>query len=456
MSKNICDVCGTTYPENAAQCPICGSAKNAAPQTSVSEDAQQASSAASYNYVKGGRFSKGNVRKRGGSSSGRSGRSVAERRSGRDSEGEGTNKGLMIVAMVLLLAIIAVVIYIALRFFIPSNPTTPGGNDSTPAAPGTSASTTVPAQTTEPSTLPPEQKVPCTDIQLSNSIVEITEEGGAWLLEADLLPEDTTDKVSFKSLDESVVTVSDSGLITAMGKGQTTIVVTCGDITAECLVHCSFGQTEPTTEPTTAPTAPAVEIAFNTKWRSEQTGKWDVTLKLNGKWNAYVGNVPAAEITWVTDDHKVATVENGVVKAVGAGKTEVHAIYGGITYTCVVRVNGASGAAPAETTAPATEATTEATTGTTSAIEKEYHMVVSTGQWSDSVPNPHSVTIQVGGSFALYIKDSEDEELEVTWEAQNSEICSVSGNTITGLAAGNTTVAVNVEGTIFQCKVIVK
>ena len=455
MSKLICDVCGTSYPENAAQCPICGSAKNAAPQSSVAEDAQQASAAASYNYVKGGRFSKGNVRKHSSAAPSRSGRSVAERRS-RDSAEEGTNKGLMIVAVVLLLAIIAVVIYIATRFFLPADPSS-GANNSTTTTPSPSGTVaTAPPQTTEPSTLPPEQVVSCTGIQLSNSIVEITEENGVWLLEADLEPVDTTDKVTFKSLDESVVTVSDAGLITAVGKGQTTVVVTCGSVQAECLVHCSFGETEPTTQPTTAPTAPPVEIAFNTKWRSEHTGKWDVTLKLGSKWNAYVGNVPAADITWVTDDPKVATIENGVVQIVGAGKTEVHAIYGGVTYTCIIRCNAAGGAAPAPTTATTTEPETEATTGTTTAIEKEYHMVVSTGSWSKDVPNNHSVTINVGASFALYIKDAEGEELAVSWDALDDAICSISGNTITGLAAGNTTVAVNVEGTIFQCKVIVK
>lgn len=453
MSKLICDVCGTSYPETAAQCPICGSAKNAAPQSSVAEDAQQTPAAASYNYVKGGRFSKGNVRK--SSAPSRSGKSVAERRSGRDSEEEGTNKGLMIVAVVLLLAIIAVVIYIAMRFFVPGDPST-GSTGANTTAPNPSVSTTAPQQTTAPSTLPPEQVVSCTGIQLSNTIVEITEEDGVWLLEADLEPVDTTDKVTFKSMDESVVTVNEAGLITAVGKGQTTIVVTCGSVQAECLVHCSFGQTEPTTQPATTPTAPPVEIAFNTNWRSEHTGKWDVTLKLGSKWNAYKGNVPAADITWVTDDPKIVTIENGVAQVVGAGKTEIHAIYGGVTYTCIVRVNDASGSVPAATTATTTEPETEATTGTTTAIEKEYHMVVSTGSWSKDVPNNHSVTINVGASFALYIKDAEGEELAVTWDALDDAICSISGNTITGLAAGNTTVAVNVEGTVFQCKVIVK
>ena len=29
MSKIICDVCGTTYPDSATQCPICGCVRSA-------------------------------------------------------------------------------------------------------------------------------------------------------------------------------------------------------------------------------------------------------------------------------------------------------------------------------------------------------------------------------------------------------------------------------------------
>ena len=33
MSKIICDVCGTRYPETAEQCPICGHIRTAAGKT---------------------------------------------------------------------------------------------------------------------------------------------------------------------------------------------------------------------------------------------------------------------------------------------------------------------------------------------------------------------------------------------------------------------------------------
>ena len=64
MNKIICDVCGTAYPETASQCPICGCARTSNTAVSADQLAEDAAAASGYNYVKGGRFSKSNVRKR--------------------------------------------------------------------------------------------------------------------------------------------------------------------------------------------------------------------------------------------------------------------------------------------------------------------------------------------------------------------------------------------------------
>lgn len=62
MSDILCDVCGTSYPETDTQCPICGTAKS---NTATVEDLNPQESAG-YAYVRGGRFSQSNVRKRNG------------------------------------------------------------------------------------------------------------------------------------------------------------------------------------------------------------------------------------------------------------------------------------------------------------------------------------------------------------------------------------------------------
>ena len=60
MDKIICDVCGTGYPESSESCPICGSPRRA----DASHAMGQKNANAGYTYVKGGRFSSSNVRRR--------------------------------------------------------------------------------------------------------------------------------------------------------------------------------------------------------------------------------------------------------------------------------------------------------------------------------------------------------------------------------------------------------
>ena len=62
MDKVICDICGTSYPASATQCPICGCEKPADPQ--VDTEAVAENEEIGYKPVRGGRFSNANVRKR--------------------------------------------------------------------------------------------------------------------------------------------------------------------------------------------------------------------------------------------------------------------------------------------------------------------------------------------------------------------------------------------------------
>ena len=60
MSKIVCEVCGTSYPDTTTQCPICGNVKSDASAAAFGG----ATGAEGYTYVKGGRFSHANVKKR--------------------------------------------------------------------------------------------------------------------------------------------------------------------------------------------------------------------------------------------------------------------------------------------------------------------------------------------------------------------------------------------------------
>ena len=420
MSKVICDVCGTAYAETAAQCPICGSAKASANQTEAG--AQQGSqTAAGYTYVKGGRFSKSNVRKLNKKGKAPERRSAPERQPQKNNNEDKANKGLVAVVVVLLLAIFAVIIYIAVRILGPSvsptNPTKPSNTEAT--------------NQTQESTIP---DVPCTELKLSHEIIQLSNAGESWRLTATPMPADTTDKIVMTSANEAVATVSPDGTVVAVGDGETVITVTCGSMTVQCTVVCDFA--EPT-EPT-QPVDIAKLLAFNTPFKDSNTGKYDITLSKKGEvWKAYNGTISPLEITWVSDDPNVCTIVNGVVTAVGRGQTEVHAQYNGVTVSCIIRCSFPADPEPTQPTEPADP---NAPTEPTQPTEPQVKI------------NKTDVTIAIGESFKLTLKKG-DEQLEVEWKADKEGIVSIEGNKITGLAENlaGAKVSVEYEGKVYTC-----
>lgn len=317
MSKIVCEVCGTSYPETAEQCPICGCVRPSQ-SNGVISDNENAENRSGYTYVKGGRFSKNNVRKR---LKANPPDIFVENEDDEEEEYESrSGRGLVITAIILLLSIIAVIIYITIRFL-------------TPAAPA--------AETTQNTTAGTEQVIiSCTGLTVDSETISLAEPGNGWQIRPQIEPANTTDVVLYTSKDPNVATVTEDGVVTAVGAGQTVIVVTCGEQRVECSVICEFAEpTEDTTEDTTSQTTDGVyteeDIIFNTRYNPPEA-----TLRSEGEtWNCYKGNIPVEEITWKSDDESVATVKDGIVTAVGAGKTEIHAIWGDIDLVCVVRCN---------------------------------------------------------------------------------------------------------------------
>ena len=411
MSKVICDVCETTYPDTANQCPICGSAKNSVTQTVAGSDGENG-------HVKGGRFSKKNVRKRSTHAAAPARRasttpttpSVAAKTVQREEKPQ-SNVGLIIVVVMLLVAIVAVMVYIGILFFkdrTPAVPTEPTGTtDSAPTEPTES-------QPTEPI------RIPCTEV-LTLPNIELTEVGETWQLDVVVEPMHTTDQILFTTSDPSVAGVSADGVVTAVGSGIADITVTCGDVIATCVVHCNIA---PPTEP-----LPPFVMEFNTKFSDSTTGLAEVTLAKKGEtWRCYKNgmSVSADEVTWITDNPAVCTVENGIVTAVGKGMTKIHAQYNGTTYSCIIRCN-----VPAEDVEPEPEP------------EKPYKI------------SHTDVTIKVGESFKLTLKDAEGNIKDVTWEANDVNV-TIEGNKITGAVAGRVIVSVVYEEVKYSCIIYVK
>lgn len=331
MNKIICDVCGTSYPDTAAQCPICGCAQSVSAQAAPNEaDGNQAG----YSRVKGGRFSKRNVKKRNKASgikavpAPKNTVKAPEKEPHKEPEKtvnkkDNGSKGLLVVAFVLILAIIAVLIYIAVSYFgfsfnfsknptdkTPSHQTTPALDDETTGA-----------------------DLSCISFTLNKSSVEFISEGQVLLLNVKTVPADTTDPVTFSSSDESVATVTSAGRIMAIAPGEATVSVTCGNVTQNVKVVCNFESEDTIPEETTAPTVTVPDEEVDLKINRE-----DVTFSYYGeKWQLFSGKSGKDCITWTSEDEKVVTVKDGVVTAVGPGTTNVIAEYNGETVTCIFR-----------------------------------------------------------------------------------------------------------------------
>ena len=437
MSKIICDVCGTSYPETATQCPICGCVRSVdAKIVAGNTNETEAQTASSYTYVKGGRFSKSNVKRRNKGKAAAPVETFVEEEQPANENG-GKDAGIVITTIFLLLAITAVVIYIAVRFFGPvlfgndfvqTKPTTAvvETQDTTVGTQDTVDGQTQPTVDEQTQATVPETTeatlatVPCTEITLSKTEITFESEGAALLLNVTASPEDTTDIVQFLSADDSVATVSEDGKITAVGKGETVIIVTCGTAVAECKVICNIEEAEEeTTEPETSTDA---ALTFNRE---------DFTLNSKGQtWKLYTGDIAANQITWTSDDEKVATIKDGVVTAVGSGMTTVYGEYGGTKLSCVVRCSEAMG--KADTTVAETEATTATNKGNYTISHED-------------------VSVYVGDTFDLVLKDEIGDPVEVSWTASDSSICSVSGNTVTANATGMITVSTSVDGAVYSC-----
>lgn len=414
MSKIICDVCGTSYPETATQCPICGCARPGEVRATVNDN-NEAPQTSGYTHVKGGRFSKSNVRKR---NKAMLAGAKAEASVPAAKDDGSKNKWLLITAAVLLLAVITVIIYIFLHFFDPFG-SQKGPEETDPPITVTDPTETEPSGETEPSETE-FVEVPCTVLLVTQKDIQFGSVGEEYYLDVTPGPVGTTDTITYASADEGVATVDADGKITAVGSGETLITITCGAITEECKVTCNI-ETEPSIDETDPPeeTDPPVELKLN---------RSDFTLFSKGSsWDLYSGELDASKISWRSSNTAVVTVTNGKVVAVGPGRAVITAEYNGSKATCVVYCSFSG------------------TTGTGGGITEE-------GSGSTSYKISHTdVTIKIGETFSLTLKDESGNVQSVQWTVVNSEICSVSGNTVKGLAVGKTDVKVTYGGTVYSC-----
>lgn len=416
MNKVVCNICGTTYPENVSQCPICGFAH--------SSDSSNGNGERTYTHVPGGRFSKTNVRKRNQSVPKKASKPVPAPKPSKKKEDK-TSAGLVIIIILLLLAIIAVVGYIALRFFLP-NEYVFDGLDQLSISSLFQQKSSVPDDEVPENTedlqndadvQPEAEPVFCQDVVLDIPQFVCDSIGATYQIGYQLTPADAEEEVVFSSSDETVAIVDEFGLITVNGEGSAIITVSCGSASAECEVICTLAE-----EP--------VVITLNRK---------EITFTEEGEsWLLYDGSVSADEIVWTSDDNNVAVIENGKVFAVGEGDATVYGFYDGQTVSCSIHCNFGDDD-DSETTGKVSEASDN------SDSSKTYKLYNPHGRSDD-------VTTKVGKEFKLRLIDQYKNTVDgAEWHVEDPDICSYENGVVKALSAGTTKVIATYNGKTYSC-----
>lgn len=373
MNKIICDICGTSYPETAEQCPICGYSRDfhveplAEDEEFLLDDKFDLDEEVAVAAVAEAQARKGNADQldmdveEEDEASGDDAEEVEDEEE--EEEGKKPSAILTVLLVLVTLALLAVAGFIFVKYYLPGMKADP-----------TPTETTTVTEFVETTT----GEIACTSLVMtSDGEVLLEQVGNTWLIHVVAMPEDTTDEVIFASSDESVATVSQTGTVTAVSEGQAVITITCGEQKLTCDVTCEFvvettvpdvtvpetdATTEPVTDESTAATEEATEDVTETTEATEATEQpteapteaptkpaVDVELKLNKKDISFdrIGvystlkvskGIDPADVEWTTSNSGVCVVHEGKVTITGAGMAIVTAKYQGQEATCIIRV----------------------------------------------------------------------------------------------------------------------
>ena len=366
MNKIICDICGTSYPDTADCCPICGyspdGAKGNLDEDLLEDTMDEGMENQDYSQKRKEIFDFDEVNAKAKKAQ-KEEITYAETDYDDEEEPEEEEARPNTIVVILLTVVIALLLmaagFIFVRYFMPNM----GGKaDSIEQITQTAETTSM--ETTELS-------IPCQELYIiSGKTIELNEAGQMFLLHVKASPENTTDQILFVSGDESIATVTEDGKVTAVSEGETVITISCGVSVMECPVTVKFIEdTVPaTTEAETVPeqtkaetdatqeTAQETEASEGETEATEatqattpvQTELKNVTLKLK-KTDIRLGvyyefkllldcPLEQNEVQWSSEHPYIASVdENGVVKALKSGTTAIIATYGDQKVQCIIR-----------------------------------------------------------------------------------------------------------------------
>ena len=291
-------------------------------------------------------------------------------------------------------------------------------------------------------------------------------------LSADVQPADHTGgSVTWKSENEAIATVNESGQVTGISAGSATITATVGGKSGSATVTVS------------APAKTISKVDISSTSTSLEVGK---TTQLTAN-TTYSDGSTDGSVTWASSDTSIATVNNGLVTAVKAGKVTISATSSGDSSksaACTVTVSEATPFTISQTSASvAVGATTRLTTslsatfassdtsvatvaadgtvkgvkaGTatitaTSADKKTATCTVTVTAVTPFTISPTTASVEVGATTIL--KTS----LSATFASSDSSVATVAADgTVKGVKAGTATItATGADGKTATCTVTV-
>ncbi len=224
-------------------------------------------------------------------------------------------------------------------------------------------------------------------------------------LRASISPSNATEKnVSWTSSKQSVATVSESGLVSAVAEGTATITASVGGKSGTCSVTVSKGVI-------------AVASVELNKASLELIEGESETLTATVKPN----DATDKTVTWSSSNATIATVENGKVTAVKEGEATITAAAGGKSATCKVVVAKKVIAV----------SSVELNKTTLELVEEESETLVAT------------------------VKPDDATDKTVTWSTSNASIATVENGKVTAIKEGEATITATAGGKLATCKVVV-
>ena len=358
MSKVVCDICGTEYPEFDDFCPNCGSSQDVSAEMDMELEDDDFLEDSPITAVRKQKEAEAAAEQERAAAASERAVYVDTDEEEEEDENQGRGVGLAIVLTVVVMLLLSSAAFLFLRYIFP---------DLIMGKLPDLSESVVQDYFAEDDT---EDGIPCRMLVLTSGMtVDLTREGEFKLIHVMAKPEDTTDVLTYVSSDESVVTVTEDGRLTAISEGGAFVTITCGDQTLVCRINVKF--TEEPVAPVDEPQLPIQEEELPEETEAEETEPEDslpeetdapeetvpettapeekeVTLKL-GKSEfilppGYSYTVPLdcdltyEEIEWSIENPAVASVKNGVVSGLSYGVTTLTAKYGDQTATCIVRI----------------------------------------------------------------------------------------------------------------------